>query len=189
MTDHIQDIHINLAQDKIRFEAAFKEHYKGMVAYACSMLKDPDASEEVVQQVFYKLWKNRDEIVIRETMAGYLYRCTHNDCLNYLKHEKVKHAYKQYISQQMNEGTSPNDTVRLKELQQKLDTALKELPEQCRTIFQLSRFEELKYHEIASKLGISVKTVENQMGKALKILRNQLSDYLPAALTILILTF
>jgi RNA polymerase sigma-70 factor, ECF subfamily len=71
------------------------------------------------------------------------------------------------------------DKLKLKELEVKLDQALKELPEQCRTIFQLSRFEELKYMEIAGKLGISVKTVENQMGKALKLLRTKLKDFLP----------
>ena len=77
------------------------------------------------------------------------------------------------------------EKLRLKELEQRLEKALNELPEQCRTIFQMSRFEELKYAEIAGRLGLSVKTVENQMGKALKLLRTKLADFLPALLMLL----
>ncbi len=86
----------------------------------------------------------------------------------------------------MNNTNNATDRLKLKELEEKLDIALKELPEQCRTIFQMSRFEELKYLEIADKLGISVKTVENQMGKALRILRLKLVDFLPTILVLLL---
>jgi RNA polymerase sigma-70 factor (ECF subfamily) len=103
-----------------------------------------------------------------------------------MKHEQVKAAYQQYTATQMNHSNNAGEHIRLKELQQRIDTALKDLPEQCRTIFQMSRFEELKYAEIASKLGLSIKTVENQMGKALKLMRVQLADYLPTILILLL---
>ena len=76
--------------------------------------------------------------------------------------------------------------LELRELEDRISEAIKELPQQCRTIFQMSRFEELKYKEIADQLGLSIKTVENQMGKALKIMRTKLADFLPLILLWLI---
>lgn len=160
-------------------EAAFREHFQGLHRYACTMLSDDLMAEEMVQNVFYKLWKNREEISISQSVASYLYRSVYHECLNYLKHLKVRAAYEKHASRVMEQMNNAADRLKLKELETKLDEALKELPEQCRTIFQMSRFEELKYMEIAGRLGISVKTVENQMGKALKLLRGKLADFLP----------
>jgi len=86
---------------------------------------------------------------------------------------------------QQTEQEKPAEKVIMGELEKKLETALRELPEQCRTIFQLSRFEDLKYKEIADKLGLSVKTIENQMGKALRLLRLKLVDFLPTILLLM----
>lgn len=169
------------------FESAFKEHYRSLHAYAWSMVKDEMTGEEMVQQVFYKLWKARETTEITQGVAAYLYRSVYNECMNHLKHQKVKSAYQAHAAYTMQHTSNATDTIKLKELETRLDAALRELPEQCRAIFQLSRFEELKYHEIATKLGISVKTVENQMGKALKLLRLSLADFLPAMLVLLLL--
>lgn len=170
------------------FEAAFKSHFKALHAYAITIVKDEMAAEEIVQNMFYKLWKNRSGIEINQSLTAYLYRSVYNDSLNHLKHEKVKATYQSYAANNMSHSDNATDKVKMRELEKKLDEALKELPEQCRTIFQMSRFEELKYLQIADRLGISVKTVENQMGKALKLLRMKLADFLPAALLILLLT-
>jgi len=161
------------------FENVFKTYFKSLHTYACSILKDEAMAEEIVQQVFYKLWEKKEQLQLLQSVPAYLYRSVHNECLNYVKHTKVKakhHAHTLYAQQEPDETT---DQATLKELQQKIDTAINDLPEQCRTIFQLSRFEDLKYREIADRLGISVKTVENQMGKALRTLRNKLVEYLP----------
>ncbi|MES2701076.1 MAG: RNA polymerase sigma-70 factor [Bacteroidota bacterium] len=160
------------------FESVFKAHFKNLHAYACSILRDEATAEEMVQQVFYRLWERREEIDVRESVTGYLYRAVHNDCLNYLKHAGVKAAYRTHA---LHTGSEEHGTdhLALKELQQRIDTAMNELPEQCRAVFQMSRFEDLKYREIADKLDISVKTVETHMGKALRYLRTKLSDYLP----------
>ena len=103
-----------------------------------------------------------------------------NSCLNTLRHEKVK---REHASEQLKTTVDAHDPVSQSlasdELEQRIQTAMQSLPEQCRLVFQLSRFEELKYQEIAGQLNISVKTVENHMGKALKIMREQLKDYLP----------
>ena len=167
-------------QDEAAFEQVFKTHFKNLHAYACTIIKEEAAAEEVVQQVFFKLWERSKALSISGSVAAYLYRAVYNESLNYLKHQKVQSNYQQYFNHAMkNENDAAGKKLSLKELEGKLHTAMNNLPEQCRTIFQLSRFEELRYREIAERLGISVKTVENQMGKALKILRTKLVEFLP----------
>ncbi|HEY9176776.1 MAG TPA: RNA polymerase sigma-70 factor [Flavipsychrobacter sp.] len=160
------------------FEQVFKEHFKNLHAYACSILKDEDEAEEMVQNVFYKLWEKKEKIGELQSVPAYLYRSVYNECMNYVKHEKVKMTYEAHAVHHGAMAGQAADTATAKELEHRIAEALAGLPEQCRTIFQLSRFEELKYREIADKMGLSVKTVENQMGKALKILRTKLADYI-----------
>lgn len=171
------------------FEQVFKEHFKNLYAYACTILHDDVMAEEMVQQVFCRLWEKNRALKVEQSITAYLYRSVYHECLNYLKHMKVRSAHQQYVMKTGSESMQPSESTSLKELESRLEKALKTLPEQCRTIFQMSRFEELKYQEIADRLGLSIKTVENQMGKALKILRTQLADFLPAALIFLLLTF
>jgi len=161
------------------FEQLFKAHFKDLHGYACSIVKDDATAEEMVQNVFYKLWEKKDRVNIEQSVSGYLYRAVYNECMNYLKHNKVKRNYQVHVNSTSSEAFDGEEQVELRELQQKIQTALSELPEQCRTIFHLSRNEELKYSNIADKLGISMKTVEYQMGKALKLLRSKLADFLP----------
>lgn len=168
------------------YESAFKTHFKGLHAYACTILKDEVMAEEMVQNVFFRLWKNRETLGEQQSLASYLYRAVYNESLNYLKHLKVRSAYEAHAARNTGHAPSATDSLRLKELQLHLDRAMNELPEQCRTIFQMSRYEGLKYMEIAGKLGISVKTVENQMSKALKLLRAKLAGFLTALLLLLL---
>ncbi|WP_276133429.1 RNA polymerase sigma-70 factor [Polluticoccus soli] len=164
---------------EVIFERTFKSHFKALHAYACTILRSEAMAEEAVQNVFYKLWEKKDQINIKESLSAYLYRAVYHECLNMMKHSKVKDAYKAHTTYLHTDIEKANERTSLKELETKLADALKDLPEQCRTIFQMSRFEELKYREIAEQLGLSVKTVENQMGKALRILREKLADFLP----------
>ncbi|WP_207425240.1 RNA polymerase sigma-70 factor [Pedobacter sp. SYSU D00535] len=162
------------------FERLFKEHFKALHAYANMMLKDEEQAEEIVQQVFLKLWERREQLNIQISIKAYLYKSVHNDCLNYFQQNKTRAKYEDYASRSGSaEAGSAAKKLELKELEGRIADALDELPQQCRTIFQMSRFEELKYKEIAEQLGISIKTVENQMGKALKILRVKLAEFLP----------
>lgn len=177
---HMPDIGITIHNTDTTavFEQVFKEHFKNLHAYACSILKDSDDAEEMVQNVFYKLWEKKDKIGELQSVPAYLYRSVHNECMNFVKHEKVKMAYEAHAVHHGNIASRPEDNADTKQLEKRIGEALADLPEQCRTIFQMSRFEELKYREIADKMGLSVKTVENQMGKALKILRTKLADYI-----------
>lgn len=176
-------VHIMTIGSEAAFEQLFKLHYKALHAYACTILNDNMGAEEIVQQVFLKIWERRERLNIEGSLKAYLYRAVHNDCLNVIKHEKIKHAYKNFATNQLkNETDHASKKVLLGDLEKKLRIALNELPEQCRTIFQMSRFEELRYQEIADRLGLSVKTIENQMGKALKLMRIKLSEFLPLIL-------
>ena len=165
---------INIPGDEAAFKALFTEHYKGMYSYACIILKDEMEAEEIVQNAFVRLWEKQSSLQIETSLKAYLYRMVYNDCMNYIKHQAVVLKFqkeKMYVMK--NESGNAEDKLASTQLNEKLSNALRELPEQCRTIFQLSRFEDLKYREIASQLGIAEKTVENQMGKALKILTNE----------------
>jgi RNA polymerase sigma-70 factor, ECF subfamily len=173
-------IGVLLAQrDETAFEQVFKTHFKRLHAYAFTILRDEEEAEEMVQQVFFKLWERNENLSLTGSVSAYLYRAVHNESLNYIKHQKVRSDHKLHVAYSMkNEVEHPEKKIQAGELEKKIHSALNELPEQCRTIFQMSRFDELKYREIAEKLGISVKTVENQMGKALKLLRAKLVDFL-----------
>jgi RNA polymerase sigma-70 factor (ECF subfamily) len=165
------------------FEMVFRTYYRPLCQYAYSFLNDRDEAEEVVQAAFINVWDKREQVEIQTSLKAYLYKIVRNSCLNVIKHEKVKQqhvAHEMVHGESMHEGVS--QSVISGELEERIAVAMKALPEQCRLVFQLSRFEELKYAEIAGQLGISVKTVENQIGKALKIMREQLKDYLPVVL-------
>ena len=168
------------------FEQVFKTHFKALHAYACTILREEAQAEETVQQVFYKLWLKKDRLSISQSLKAYLYQSVYNESLNYLKHSKVKKTHQAHILYTSDKGEmSSSKKLIAKELEAKIAEALKELPEQCRTIFQMSRFEDLKYREIADNLKLSIKTVENQMGKALKIMRAHLAEYLPVLVALL----
>lgn len=169
------------------FEMLFRTYYRPLCQYAYSFLNDRDEAEEVVQSAFINIWDKRAQVEIQSSVKAYLYRVVRNSCLNVIKHEKVKQqhvAHEMVHAEAVHEGVS--QSVISSELEERIAIAMKALPEQCRLVFQLSRFEELKYAEIAEQLNISVKTVENQIGKALKIMREQLKDYLPVFLILFV---
>ncbi len=171
------------SRNEAAFEQVFKTYFKTLHSYALSLLKEEATAEEMVQNVFFKLWERAENLSLSGTVAAYLYRAVHNECMNYLKHRKVKATHQQYLAWSTKDNTdSASGKLSGKELENRLQQAINELPEQCRIIFQLSRFEELRYREIAEHLDLSVKTVENQMGKALKFLRAKLSPFLPAVI-------
>ncbi len=165
------------------FEMIFRAYYQSLCRYAYSFLEDKEEAEEVVQSAFITVWEKRKTLDIQTSLKSYLYKMVRNASLNVIKHEKIK---QQHVAHELAVTDATYESVSQKvyasELESKITEAIKVLPEQCRLVFQLSRFEELKYQEIADQLQISVKTVENHMGKALKIMREQLKEYLPLLL-------
>ena len=168
------------AGDLTAFEMLFRTYYQPLCNYAFTFVQDRDEAEEIVQSTFLNIWEKRESLSIHTGVKPYLYAMVRNACLNVLKHEKIKQqhaAMEMAVAERSTESVAR--TVMASELETKIYQAMDRLPEQCRLIFKLSRFEELKYAEIAQHLNISIKTVENQMGKALRIMREQLKDYLP----------
>jgi len=170
-------------KDIAEFEKLFKTEYSKLCSYANLFLNDPDAAEDVVQEVFFKLWKNREELNIQTTVKSYLFRAVRNGCMNVIDHISVREAYKIVNEEDIkNSEGNPIDETIVSELEQKIRETIDLLPSERRKIFVMSRFDGLKYREIADRLNISVKTVENQMYQALKFLRERLVDYLPLLL-------
>lgn len=160
------------------FEHFFHTYYEQLHRYAFTIVKNNEEAEDIVQAVFAKLWEKWEDIDMQESTRAYLYKWVHNRCLNNLRHEKIRANYVvQTTAGKIDNGNVVvESTVQEKELSKQIRDAIASLPPQCRLIFQKSRFEDKKYHEIADELRISPKTVEVQMGKALKILRNKLLD-------------
>ncbi|MGE8381201.1 MAG: RNA polymerase sigma-70 factor, partial [Sphingobacterium sp.] len=139
-------------------------------------LGDSDGAEEVVQQVFLRLWEKDWEAQIHTSLKAYLYRAIYNESMNVLKREQRKLKYQSY--EQHRQEWEPAVDESSKDLDKKLRVALAELPEKSRTVFELSRFQEMKYKDIATTLDLSIKTVEGHMSKVLRHLRVELMDYL-----------
>ena len=180
---HVQQYQVSISTQlstEKAFEQLYKASFTGLCTYAFTIVKNESMAEEVVQQVFFKIWDSKERFNFDAPLTGYLYRSVHNASLNYLKHLKIRASSEPGIVSAWKQEAEPADRKTIhKEMEGRLRKALNELPAQCRTIFQLSRFESLKYHEIAAELGLSAKTVENQMGKALRLMRTKLADLLP----------
>ena len=163
--------------DAGQFESLFRSSYVSLVRYAKTLVKDHDTAEEIVQDLFFRLWKDKEKIKIESSLNGYLFRSVHNRCLHYIEHIRVveQHA-EEMLHQQAEVQENPSDILHYKELQAKIATILERLPERCGKIFYMSRFEGLKYTEIAEKLSVSIKTVESNMGRALKEFRKELTE-------------
>jgi RNA polymerase sigma-70 factor (ECF subfamily) len=165
---------------KESFNYFFDYYYSGLCIYANKYIGDLSASEEIVQDVFVRFWEKRENIEIESSVRSYLFRAVYNQSMNLLKHKKIEYAYC------LHNIVNPNNLYEEQwslfnesELRHVLDQAISKLPARCKEVFELSRFENLKNKEIAEKLGITEKTVENQITKALKVLREELKDFLP----------
>ncbi|WP_017258153.1 RNA polymerase sigma-70 factor [Pedobacter arcticus] len=166
--------------NELVFEKVFKQYFKALQNYAYTILNDLDIAEEMVQNVFLKIWEKREKLPQDALIGSYLYKSVYHESLNWLRHEKVKRSHQQHTLYSMKDETdNAENHIKMKQLEEQLQKALNKLPQQCRTIFQMSRFDELRYREIAAELGISIKTVENQMGKALRLMRLKLVEFLP----------
>jgi RNA polymerase sigma-70 factor, ECF subfamily len=166
--------------DSKSFEILFQLVYPQLCGYANKFINDLDEAEEITQEVFYKLWENREKLDEDDSVKGYLFTAVKNRCLHFLEHQKVKNNYAeilQHVYTQAREN-SAHEILVASELDNEFNKALSGLPSQCRKVFELNRIQGLKYAEIASHLKISQKTVETQMSRALHKLKLQLKDYI-----------
>jgi len=164
--------------DLKEFEKLFKELYSPLCSFASKILLDKDKAEEIVQDIFYGIWKNKEKLDIRISFKSYLYRAVQNNCLQVIQHHQVEDKYKQHVVNNVEEfQIDPMQEMELEEMNLVIEQTLESLPERCRQIFSMSRFEGLKYKDIAQQLDISIKTVEANMGKALQAFRQNLKQY------------
>ncbi len=165
--------------DEKVFEELFRTYYVPLCQYCLRYVSDPDMAEEIVQDLFFRIWIKRDEIRINTSMKSYLYMALRNHALNHINHLKIHDRYHQFIKMRSRADLDYQvDVLEEKDMERIMKKAVAMLPEKRREIFELSRFENLKYTEIAQRLNLSVKTVESQMSKALENLRNIINKFL-----------
>lgn len=172
--------------DKAAFEELFRSYFTTLCSFAQKFVNDSDEAKDIVHQVFINLWQKRDEVNLETSLKSYLFQGVQNRSLNYIRdHKKLV-----LFDAPQNEGElaqyfDSRDHLESSEAENRINRALDELPDKCQEIFLMNRFDGLKYREIAEKLDISIKTVETQMSRALKMLKERLSDMI----TVLIIFF
>ena len=165
------------------FEEIYRQYYSPLCFYCMRYVGDIEEAKEIIQGLFLKIWIMRNELNINTNVKSYLYRAVQNSALNHLQQQKAKQKYiidKAHFPKQMSENGQLN--LEEEELKKLIKSAVLKLPDKRRKIFELSRYENMKYIQIAEHLKISVKTVEAQMSKSLKYLRHVLKEYLPVFL-------
>lgn len=170
------------------FDYLFQYYYSGLVVYASQIVHDQQISEDLVQDFFVKLWTSREYLTINKSIKSYFFTSIKNLCFDYLRHLQVKQKAEKTIYSEKSVETISSWTE--PELEQRIQRAIDRLPPVCRKVFVMNRFEGMKPVEIAKLKGISVRTVETHIGKALRLLRKELAEFLPIALfPVIIKTF
>lgn len=170
---------IAMKNDEEAFRLLFVNFFPPLTVFARRYVDDPETSEDIVQETFLKIWKNRKKLDITTSARNFLITTVRNSCIDYLRKKESEARYHEFNQNNQEQLFDPNDVLTLTELESMVKAALERLPENIRQTFIKSRFENKTYREIAEESDISVKTVESHMTRALKILREDLKDYLP----------
>lgn len=180
----------NSAELEQVFAEIYRKYYGDLCMYAMRFISDEDEAEEIVQEIIYKLWEQKEQLHTIQSLKSYLFRSVHNRCLNHIKHQAHKNKYsdRAYVEMKKIELETVED-YQNKELEEKVQHAINELPDRCKEVFKMSRFDGKKNKEISEDLGISVKAVEANITRALSSLRESLDKYLKIELIVLILLF
>lgn len=158
------------------FNLLFRQYEKRLYAFAISLLPHAEDAEEVVQEVFYKVWKNRASLDEDKCFKSFIFTVGKNYIYNLLSKRVSQSTYQHYLkSEAVSFATTTEDAFQLHELQTNIQRIMNTMPEKRKKVFVMSRFEGLKNHEIAEQLGISLSTVENHINKALKALKQKLT--------------
>jgi len=155
----------------------FRKHYSDLCRRVLRLVKVPEVSEDIAQEVFLDLWRKRERLQVRVSLGAYLVQAARNKALNHLRDHRMDRQSEEITDRQWLVEARALSQLQANDLQERIDALLDRLPERCRLVFVLSRFEELTNKEIAREMGITEKTVENQMNKALRLLRKGLAAY------------
>lgn len=188
MTDNIS-LHslfrrIAFYDDQEAFKELFYDFYPSLCVFAQRYISSPETCEDIVQETFYNLWKNRKKTEITSSFRNLLITSVKNNCVDYLRRQSVRQIHSERHSCQEIIDT-PEEIYTISELEKMLKMALDRLPPNIRKAFEMSRFENMTYNKIAEDMDVSPKTVEAYISKALSILRIELKDYLPLVLFLL----
>lgn len=175
MLEHERIVQLIREGNDESFRGIFHAYYEGLCQYAFTLLRDMDDAEDVVQSMFLKIWEKRQTLNITHTIKSYLYKSVYHQCINQFDHRAVRVKFQERVSVEKSQSVQ-HPEVFPHELEERIVAVIKTLPKQCRTIFMMSRYQEMKYSEIAKELDISVNTIENQISKALRILRAHFND-------------
>ncbi len=167
------------AGDEAAFDTIFRTWYAPLVRVATYLLHDQGIAEEVVQDVLLEVWRRRETLAFEQEPRRYLMRATRNRALNHVRHQAVAARAAALDDRELAHAADAPGVVDAKELEVAIVQAVATLPERCRAVFELSRRHNMSYAQIAEALDIAPKTVENQMGKALRILRAALAPWMP----------
>lgn len=178
--DHPEDLDLFLQirekDSQTSFKFLFKKYYVVLCRFAMQIVKEEEAAEEVVQETFVHFWENRKVIMITSSLSGYLYSSVRNAALNHLQKTKVRLKHESIFATTSDDDIPETEDIRLKAI---VNEAIQLLPEKCKEIFCMARFEGLTHEEIADYLRISKKTIENQMTIAFQKIREYMKDHVP----------
>lgn len=171
--------------DQAAFDALFRQYFKPLRRYALTMVHCGSTADDVVQAVFVRLWAGREAWSLRSTVKAYLYAAVHHEVIRLVRHDRVRHRHAEAVlGRKGGEASSPTNwpdsELADRELHRVLKAALEQLPPRTRQAFELHRFQQLSYEEIATVMDISVKTVGVHIGRALVVMRKVLLPYLAA---------
>jgi RNA polymerase sigma-70 factor (ECF subfamily) len=166
------------AGDRESFNQVFRRYYSPMVRFCIRYVADSDLASEIVQDLFVKLWSNREKISFNTSFESYMLTSVRNSALTYINKKRSHAEANLRVFSEESDNTDPSETLQSNNLEESYRKILKDMPEKRREVFLASRYDGLKYSEIAEKLGISQKTVEAQMSAAIKQLKDGLKAYL-----------
>lgn len=161
------------------FNSIFKQYYKPLCQFSYSFIKDQDVAENLIQDVFTKLWEKRENITNIDNLLSYMMGMVRNQSIDFLRKEKINSKIYNKLRSQKSENTT-EDQISKNEFEEKLLKSIIKLPDRCRTAIEMSRFDGFSNKEIAQKMEISVKGVEALIGRSLKLLRSELQEFLPS---------
>lgn len=176
---------IAVKDDENAFRILFFDFFSSLCVFAHRYIDNWETCEDIVQDTFYKIWKNRKQIEIKTSARNFLLTSVRNSCVDHIRKKDAERLWQENESQENSLLNVPEDLYSHVELEEMLMKALSKLPENIRYVFEMNRFEGKTYKEIALERNISVKTVEAHMSKALKFLRNELKDFLPLIILLL----
>ena len=166
------------AGDKESFNSLFHRYYSPMVRFCVRFVADADQSAEIVQDLFVKLWTGREKLVVPDSFESYMLRSVRNAAITYINRERAHAETNERIYVDESDANDPSEALQSNNLESSYRKVLATMPDKRREVFLASRYDGLKYAEIAEKLGLSQKTVEAHMSAAIKQLREGLKDYL-----------